>query len=116
MNPKLREFFDQEMNQAILMIENKQLDQAFYHLERAHILGQKYVIPHIKIHFWMLKVGLIRKSTSEVLGQILRIILGAIGSFVGIVPIGNTGGTNINMFARMPITKDLETIINSTKT
>lgn len=115
MTPTLRKFFDTEMSKAMQLIENNSLEEAFYHLERAHILGQKYVIPHIKTHFWMLKVGLMKKSPSEIFGQIIRIIFGALGSFIGIVPVGNTGGANVNMFSPMQIPKDLESIINASK-
>lgn len=51
----------------------------------------------------MLKIGIARRSFGEVIGQVVRIVLGAIGSAVGVVPIGNTGGTNISMFKRLPI-------------
>lgn len=73
------------------------------HLERAHVLGQRYVAPHVATHFWMLKVGLKRRSMPEVVGQIIRIALGALGSVIGIVPVGNTGGPNIGMFKCLPV-------------
>ncbi|MBI4850519.1 MAG: DUF3703 domain-containing protein [Acidobacteria bacterium] len=116
MTPKLKLFFDEEMNKAILLIKNNNLKEGFYHLERAHILGQKYVIPHIKTHWWMLKVGLMKRSLAEIFGQAIRIIFGALGSAIGVVPIGNTGGANVNMFSPMPIAKDLELIISSSET
>lgn len=115
MTSKLKKIFDEEMSKAISLIEDKNLVEGFYHLERAHILGQQYVVPHIKTHFWMFKVGLMKRSPSEIFGQIIRIFFGALGSFIGVVPIGNTGGANVNMFSPMPIPKDLELIINANK-
>ncbi len=51
----------------------------------------------------MLKIGRRRRSMAEVFGQAIRIVFGALGSAVGVVPTGNTGGTNISMFKRVPI-------------
>lgn len=47
-------------------------------------------------------------------GQVLRILLGAIGSAIGVVPVGNTGGTNISMFQRLPVSPELQAIIDGT--
>lgn len=52
-----------------------------------------------------------RRSLPEVWGQFLRIVLGALGSAFGIVPVGNTGGTNINMFKRLPIDPGVNELI-----
>jgi len=46
------------------------------------------------------------------LGQTVRILLGILGSAVGVVPVGNTGGTDISMFKRMPIEPELQNIID----
>jgi hypothetical protein len=42
----------------------------------------------------------------------VRIVLGVLGSAVGVVPVGNTGGTDISMFKRMPIEPELQRIID----
>lgn len=76
---------------------------AMRHLELAHVMGQRYVAPHVATHYWMLKIGLRRRSPLQAWGQLLRIVLGAIGSAAGIVPAGNTGGTDISMFQRLPV-------------
>ena len=44
-------------------------------------------------------------------GQAVRIVLGALGSAVGRVPVGNTGGTDISMFARLPIDPELAKLL-----
>ena len=51
----------------------------------------------------MLGVEFRRRRVMATFGQIARIVLGMLGSTVGLVPIGNTGGTNISMFKRLPI-------------
>jgi len=103
MKAELKRPFDSEMAAARNRYDRGQLDQAHKHLEVAHVLGQRYVVPHIVTHWGMLKIGIARRSFGEVIGQVVRIVLGAIGSAVGVVPIGNTGGTNISMFKRLPI-------------
>jgi hypothetical protein len=51
MRQKLRDAFNIEMNNAMYLYDKNELDASFYHLERAHILGQSYIIPHTKSHY-----------------------------------------------------------------
>jgi hypothetical protein len=111
MNPGLEKAFGAEMAAAISHYQKGQLDRAFQHLEVAHVLGQRHVVPHIASHWWMLKIGLKRKSSSEVVGQAIRIMLGALATAFGIVPVGNTGGTNISMFKRLPVQDQLRQLV-----
>lgn len=111
MNSELRQAFDAEMTAAIHLYEEGNLANAFLHLEVAHVLGQRYIAPHVTTHYWMLKIGLNRRSMPEVLGQVLRMFLGALGSAVGLAPVGNTGGTNISMFKRLPVDPSVEKLI-----
>lgn len=111
MKTDLAQVFEAEMATAYRLLKNGSLDEAFRHLERAHVIGQRYVMPHIRSHWMMLKVGLARRSPTEVWGQAMRILLGALGSAVGVVPTGNTGGTNISMFKRLPIEPELQKTI-----
>lgn len=112
MNPQLRTAFNAEMASSIELYRKGELVMAFQHLESAHVLGQRYVVPHIAAHYWMLKIGLKRRSPREIWGQALRIVLGALGSAVGIVPTGNTGGTNISMFRRLPVDPRIRNLIS----
>lgn len=112
MRSELRQAFHAEMKASIVLYKNGQFAEAFQHLEVAHVLGQQYVAPHIQTHYWMLKIGLKRRSLPEIWGQVIRIGLGAIGSAVGIVPVGNTGGTNISMFKRLPVERNIQSLID----
>lgn len=103
---KLRDAFDHEMELASSYFSNQDYDRCFSHLERAHVLGQRFYIPHLKSHFWMLKVGLKQRNLKEIIGQCVR-ILGSVGSLVGAVPTGNTGGSNVSAIKPMPIPIDL---------
>jgi hypothetical protein len=42
----------------------------------------------------------------------MRIILGTLGSAVGVVPVGNSGGTDVSMFKRMAIAPELQRLID----
>ncbi len=112
MNSMRREAFDREIREAEALIAVGQLDRAFTHLERAHVIGQISVWPHARSHWLMCRVEMRRGRGAAVLGQILRIVLGAIGSAIGVVPVGNTGGTNISMFRRLPVSPELQGIID----
>lgn len=112
MNSGLRQAFDAEMTAAIDLYRKGERAKAFEHLEMAHVLGQRHVVPHVVTHYWMLKLGLKRRSLPEVWGQALRIVLGALGSAVGVVPVGNTGGTNISMFKRLPLDPRVQDLLH----
>jgi Protein of unknown function (DUF3703) len=80
---------------------------AFYHLERAHVLGQRSTVQHVRVHLHMLMWGFRRHNLREVVGQTLRVIGAAAGTWAGLVPHGNTGGANVNAFTAMAIPNDL---------
>jgi hypothetical protein len=86
------------------------LQEAWQHLERAHILGQPYPYQHSEVHWLMLQFGFKIKDWKEIRGQILRLFVGGVKSFVGKVPIGNTGGANVPPLLPMEIPTDLKAI------
>lgn len=86
---------------------------AFAHLERAHILGQRWAVPHTHIHLLMLRHGLRTRDGREIRGQFVRIVGGFFLSLVGRVPNGNTGGANVPAEQPMPIPADLQAILAS---
>ncbi|MGL4232621.1 MAG: DUF3703 domain-containing protein [Casimicrobium sp.] len=83
------------------------LARALHHLERAHILGQRYFWAHAISHVWMLRIAWRRKDAREIFGQITRLIATIPGYVFGWVPVGNTGGANVSPIRPMPIPKDL---------
>lgn len=112
MHAALEKRFNSEVAEAQRLLKRGSLNEAFAHLERAHVLGQRYIVPHVRTHWLMLRIGVSRRSVAEVMGQAARIVLGALGSAVGVVPTGNTGGTNISMFRRLPIDPEIENVLN----
>jgi Protein of unknown function (DUF3703) len=110
MHAELRRAYDGEMQAAIEFYDGDNLGKAFFHLERAHILGQSFTCSHARTHWWMLKVGVKRRDFTEIIGQVVR-ILGAL-SFSRIwVPIGNTGGAQVPPFTSMPIPEEFESLL-----
>lgn len=112
MNPIRRVAFDNEIALAKEFIARGELETGFAHIERAHVIGQDFVLPHARSHWLMLRVEIRRRRPVAVFGQVVRIFLGVLGSAVGVVPVGNTGGSNVNMFKRMPIEPELRNTID----
>jgi len=83
----------------------------WHHLERAHILSQPMAGPHVRTHLDMLGHGLRRRDRREVLGQIVRLVVAAPGSWTERYPVGNTGGANVSALQPMAIPDDLRAIL-----
>lgn len=115
MPKKLVPFFNKELTEAAVAFKLQHFQVSWRHLERAHILGQPYPLAHTYVHFKMLGFGIRTKNMAEVLGQIPRLIIGGIKSFVGEIPVGNTGGANVPPLKPMQIPEDLQQIIEQTK-
>ena len=111
MHPTLKAAFDAEVQSAKRAFTNDRLEEAFAHLERAHVLGQWYVRSHLIAHMGMLRIGWRRRDLREILGQLVRIPGGMIGSAIGRVPRGNSGGANVSAFRQLPIPPDLRDLL-----
>jgi hypothetical protein len=82
------------------------------HLERAHVLSQPMAVAHVRTHVAMLGYGLRRRDGHEIVGQLLRLVVAAPGTWTGRYPIGNTGGANVSAVKPMPIPDDLQAVLN----
>ncbi len=80
-----------------------ELAESFHHLENAHVLGQASTWWHVKVHFLMLLWAIRQRDFRECIGQIVRIVGAATKTAIGLVPAGNTGGSNISPFKKLPI-------------
>lgn len=106
----LKPYFQHELSCYELAFNKDDYSQAWVHLERAHVLGQAYPREHSAVHWKMLRFGIRIKSKKEVLGQIPRLLVGGVKSFVGVIPLGNTGGANIPPLTSLPIQPELKQI------
>lgn len=107
----LRVHYRQELENFRNEMTRGNLQVAWRHLERAHILGQSWPREHSHVHWIMLKFGFQIKDTREIVGQIPRLLVGGVKSFVGTIPVGNTGGANVPPLQPMEIPADLEALL-----
>ena len=108
---KLIPFYQKELEIFKDNLQQDNLQNAWLHLERAHIIGQKYPYEHSFVHWKMLQFGIKIKSTKEIVGQIPRLLVGGVKSFVGHIPVGNTGGANVPPLKTMEIPEDIQEIL-----
>lgn len=109
MASQAKQVFRQEMAWAKGRFAARQWAETIHHLERAHIVGQRYFWGHLVSHLWMLRVAWARQDWPEASGQVKRIIAVPLGYLTGWVPVGNTGGANVSPIQPMPIPLDLQT-------
>ncbi len=80
-------------------------------LEREHILGQSFLVPHLRSHMAMLGYAVETRDGREILGQVIRLALAPLGNLTGRLPWGNTGRAKGSAFAPMPYPDDLAEIL-----
>lgn len=108
---RIRAYVEVELNAAQAAERAGEPTTAFGHLERAHVLGQRSTVQHVRVHLRMLAWGLHHRNGREIMGQITRLIGAATKTWIGLVPQGNTGGANVSAFKSMPIPDDLADLI-----
>ena len=106
----LHPYFQAELKAYAEAYKASDLGKAWVHLERAQIIGQRYPFAHTFVHWKMLQFGFRIKSGKEVIGQIPRLLVGGVKSFVGTVPVGNPGGANVPPMKPFPIEMDIQAI------
>ena len=110
MHAALRQAYDRELTATCQQYADNHLDKAFSHLERAHILGQSFTLPHATVYWGMLKVGWKRRDLTEITGQIARICGSLLFTWIW-VPVGNTGGAHVSPFKSMPIPEEFQELL-----
>lgn len=100
--------FAKEMAQARSAEAQGDMDLAKRHLERAHILGQRWYTAHVSTHFHMLRLALKQSDAKEARGQFVRMIGAAPFHLAGWVPVGNTGGADVSPTLPMSIPADFQ--------
>lgn len=105
--------FEKELSLSKKQFALGNLSLSWRHLERAHILGQSWPIQHTKAHWKRIVFAFRIKNTREIFGQIPRLVVGGVKSFVGEIPVGNTGGANVPPLKTIEIPEDLIQIIKT---
>ena len=104
---RLRRAYDKELSlhYGALRVSDRAL--AWHHLERAHILSQRYFSRHWRTHWLMLRMARQDRNRTETRGQLRRLAAVPLGWLGGWVPKGNTGGANVHPLKPMPVEGDL---------
>jgi len=90
-------------------------EDAFRHLERAHVLGQATTIEHVRVHWRMSRLAARQGNAGHAANQLWRMTAAAVKTGVGWLPVGNTGGSNVSAFQHMPIPADLQRLIDAAR-
>lgn len=106
--------FEIEIRKARAAVEAENFTDAWTALQRAHILGQNYPLPHAIAHWEMLKLAWRQKDFKEVIGQSIPTILAVPLTFLfGRKRSLRVGKANVNSSGQKPIPEDLLKILES---
>ena len=100
---------------AELLAAGRDSQDGFAHLERAHVLGQASTREHVRVHWHMMRWAWRHRDAKEFAGQLVRITGAATKTFIGLVPSGNTGGSNVSAVRPMPVDPELAAIIEKAR-
>jgi hypothetical protein len=108
---RIRPFVVHELDTAAQCESRGEVDAAFGHLERAHVLAQAATIEHARVHWAMFCWALRHHAAAEAWGQAWRIAGALLKTWLW-VPVGNTGGAGVSGFRPMPVPPDLQRCID----
>lgn len=111
----LKVYYHKELENYRIEMAKVNFQLAWRQLERAHILGQPWFVQHTYVHWLMLRFGIKIKNRKEILGQIPRLLVGGVKSFVGKIPTGNTGGAKVPPLRVMEIPEELKNMMKPYK-
>ena len=109
--PSRGEFLAEEYRCADKAMEEQKFEEAWHHLERAHVVAQDRLRPHGVSHWRMLELAWKTRDWRELLGQIFRLSLAPIGNITSRLPTGNSGRSNVSAFARMEIEPEIRRVL-----
>jgi hypothetical protein len=112
---QIKPYWDLEISSAKKSASTGDREEEFKHLEQAHILGQNSTLLHTRTHILMLLWGIRLRNTQEVAGQIFRVFGALTKTIFGLIPSGNTGGSNVSPFKKMPVSPELQAIISTAR-
>ena len=109
--PSRDAFLAEEYRRAAKAADEQNFEEAWHHLERAHVVAQDRLGPHCVSHWRMLELAWRTRDWRELLGQIFRLSLAPIGNITGRLPIGNSGRSNVSAFARLEIEPEISRVL-----
>jgi hypothetical protein len=108
---RIQPYVHAELDAAASAEAQGRFHTAFAHLERAHVLGQRATVEHVRVHWRMFRFALRNRFAGQAFGQAWRIMAAGLFTGVGLVPEGNTGGADVSGVRRMPVPQDLQQVI-----
>lgn len=115
MSVALEQAYWVEINNALIQRRQHNWAQAWFHAERAHIVGQQQFILHMHSHWFMLKLASEQVDWTEIRGQLLRLIMTPIGHLTGRLPLGNPGSSRYPLLEAQPVPDDLKALLADTR-
>jgi hypothetical protein len=110
----VRTAYRAERRQAISAEAAGDVEGAWAHLERAHVLAQPFVVAHTGSHVAQLGLAVRRRDRTEVAGQVVRVLVAGPASLVGRIPTGNDGRARTPLRATAPVPPDLAAVLGPT--
>jgi len=108
----VRQHFDTEIRKARVAVKTGNLEMAWTALQRAHILGQAYPLPHAIAHWEMLKLAWKQQDLKEIAGQVIPTVLAIpLTLLFGRKRSLRDGRVNLSDSERMSIPDDLLQIL-----
>jgi hypothetical protein len=109
----IREHFATELRKAKAAIASGDIAAAWTALQRAHILGQAYPLPHAIAHWEMLKLAWRQRDFKEIAGQFVPTLFAVpLTLLFGRKRSLKDGKVNIDNSERMSIPEDLLQILD----
>lgn len=106
------QLLDREISEYRHLRRSDDRARAWRSLERAHIISQRALGPHMRVHSIMVGYALHLRDGREVVGQLARLALAPLGSLTGRIPFGNTGRSNVSAFQPMALPEDLRSVLD----
>ena len=107
LTPEMEAEVNQAMHRAASCRSAGDVAGAWNALERAHVISQPALRPHLRVHRAMLSLAVAQRDAKEIAGQLLRLSLAPLGHALGRTPWGNSGRSNVSKFARAPLPEDV---------
>ena len=107
MPEEIRDRIDSNLLEAKVIQFRAEWPRCWQLLEDAHVLSQPWAWSHIRVHAAMLSTGWRSRDLREVLGQLVRLLVGGPASVVHRYPVGNTGRARVSAVRPMPPRADL---------
>ena len=112
MKANIQQAFEAALSHGYTLMSQGDYSQAYTLFGRAHVIGQRWVLPHTRSHWAFMVWGWRRRDWRELAGQCLRLPVGIVGSLIGWLPMGNTGGTDVRPTQPMPVPEDIARLLD----